>query len=280
MCRPLCIHEASESRDRAFLRAFDELPRTIGSCVVRPSSIVPSNTTPPSCSIAMRSPTLLALTMSWVTTIDVTPSRFCRLRISASMASAVIGSRPGRRLIVQDVVGIHRDRPGEARPACASRPKATTASCLSVPARSTHSSRSATMRRISDSLLQMVFPQTQPHVLTHGERVEQRRALWNSIPNRRLTTRASSLLGHADDVLAFDFDLEPASGSMRPDDVLEQHALAGATASHHDDGLPRLDVEVDPVEDLLRPQPLLQVLECLINRRTRSVRGTWRARSC
>ena len=67
---------------------------TMGWVVDLTSATEPVNTILPRLSMAMRSATLKALGMSWVTTMLVTPSSRCSLMIRSLMASLVMGSRP------------------------------------------------------------------------------------------------------------------------------------------------------------------------------------------
>jgi len=66
----------------------------MGSLEDLASSTVPSNRIVPSRRNATRSATVNAEWMSCVTTIEVTPSRPCRLRINSLIVFAVTGSSP------------------------------------------------------------------------------------------------------------------------------------------------------------------------------------------
>ena len=116
--------------------------------------------------------------MSCVTTMLVTPMR-CLQRTDQAVDDVRHDRiEPRRGLVVENVRGIHGDRPRQRRRACACRPRARRASISSTPCSPTHSSRSAHAARGSrPRSMRRVLAQRQRDVLAHGQRVEQRPAL-------------------------------------------------------------------------------------------------------
>ncbi len=64
----------------------------------------------------------------------------------------------------------------------------------------------------------------------------------------------------ADSFLAVDLD-RPGVGLHQPDDVLDQHRLAGARPADHDQGFAAPQLQVDAVEHQLRPEALAQAAD-------------------
>ena len=95
--------------------ALDELPHHRIARSAWISATVPTCRIAPSYSMAIRSPTVKALRMSWVTTTPVTPrSR----RAHHELVHDRRGDRiePGGRLVIENVAGPERDRPGDPDP--------------------------------------------------------------------------------------------------------------------------------------------------------------------
>src|SRR4029079_18074805 len=110
----------------------------------------------------------------------------------------------------------------------------------------------------------------QTDVLEHVHRVEQSAVLEHVADVR---AHLGQVLPAQLADLAVVHDDGPAVGTDEADDVLEQDALAGAGGPEQGHRLTLADVEVDPVQDDLLPEPLVDVAQldhCCSSRLARS----------
>ena len=193
--------------------------------------------------------------MSWVMTTEVTPISLCSRLMSSLMASARIGSMPGRGLVVEDDLRPVGDGPGQA-------------DALPHPAASSWGIRSSIPRRPD---LRQALRHDRADLLGRvkrscapGRRPRSRRRSWSRTAPRpgtasrtcRVTAWRSSSSSGVTSVPSM--KISPASGLRSPIRCLRRTLLPEPLCPMTTIVSPFRISRSTPVEDLLRPEGLVE----------------------
>ena len=165
------------------------------------------------------------------------------------------GVQPRGRLIVKDELGVHRDGPGQ--PDALAHPSREGCGLHLLDLLEPHPLETLDHPPLDRLLVEVgVLAQRQRHVLPDRHRVEQRRTLEHHAELLPDLVELALLAPH--DLLPVHLD-RSLVGHHQPQDVLEQDALPGAARADDHDALAGAHLEIDAVQNLLPPQPLLEV---------------------